>query len=231
MGIYGGLMIISLVFAGIGWLVQRKLRSKFQHYGSMPFGKRMTGAEVAQAMLAHYGIRDVQILQGQGMLTDHYHPLKKQVVLSPDIYAGRSVMAAAVAAHECGHAVQHANAYIWLTFRSAIVPIVQISANLQQYFFMFAFVAIGTMGTDLFLLIAIVLFGITALFATITLPVEFDASRRALAWLDESGTLNAGEYDGAKDALFWAAMTYVTAALAAIVQLLYLLLIFLGNRR
>ena len=225
-------MIISLVFAGIGWLVQRKLRSKFQRYGSMPFSKNMSGAEVARAMLNYYGVNDVEILQGQGMLTDHYHPLKKQVVLSPDIYAGRSVMAAAVAAHECGHAVQHANAYIWLTFRSAIVPIVQISASLQQYFFMFAFVAIGAIGTDIFLLIAIVLFGITALFATITLPVEFDASRRALVWLDETGTLRAGaEYDGAKDALFWAAMTYVTAALAAIVQLIYLLLIFMGNRR
>ena len=231
MGIYGGLMIISLVFAGIGWVVQRKLRSKFKQYGSIPFSKNMTGAQVAKAMLDHYGITDVQILQGQGMLTDHYHPLKKHIVLSPAIYGGRSIMAAAVAAHECGHAVQHANAYVWLTFRSAIVPIVQISAKIQQYFFMFAFALIASIGEEIPLLIAMAAFGVTALFSTITLPVEFDASRRALVWLDESGTLSANEYDGAKDALFWAAMTYVTAALAAIVQLVYILLIFMGNRR
>jgi uncharacterized protein len=152
------------------------------------------------------------------------------VNLSHDVYHGRHVAAAAVAAHECGHAVQHAKAYAFLTMRSQLVPAVQIASSLQQYLFMFGLAGLGMFNNKLFLIIALVAFGITALFSLITLPVEFDASRRALVWLDESNFARGAEYDGAKDALTWAAMTYVSAAMAALVQFVYLLMSFLGSR-
>jgi Zn-dependent membrane protease YugP len=226
-----GLMVISAVFAGIGWLVSNQLKNKFKRYGQVGLSNGFTGKEIAEKMLAHYGIHDVQITQGQGTLTDHYNPSTKTVNLSPDIYQGRSVMAAAVAAHECGHAVQHAESYSMLKVRSAIVPIVSISSKIQQYIFMFGFAMMGMMDNSIFLLVAIAAFGITTAFSLITLPVEFDASNRALAWLEDSGNARGVEYDGAKDALKWAAMTYITAALAALVQLLYLVFIFMGRRR
>jgi Zn-dependent membrane protease YugP len=225
-----GLIVISVVFAGIGWLISNQLKNKFKKYGQVGLSNGLSGREIAEKMLAHYGIYDVQITQGQGMLTDHYNPQTKTVNLSPDIYNGRSVMAAAVAAHECGHAVQHAESYAMLKMRSAIVPLVNISANLQQYLFMFGFAMMGVLDNSIFLLIAIAAFGITTAFSLITLPVEFDASNRALAWLESSGTARGSEYDGAKDALKWAAMTYVSAALAALVQLLYLVWLFMGRR-
>jgi hypothetical protein len=225
-----GLIVISVVFAGIGWLISNQLKNKFKKYGQVGLLNGLSGREIAEKMLAYYGIYDVQITQGQGTLTDHYNPQTKTVNLSPDIYQGRSVMAAAVAAHECGHAVQHAESYAMLKMRSAIVPLVNISANLQQYIFMFGFAMMGLMDSNIFLLIAIAAFGITTAFSLITLPVEFDASNRALAWLEASGTARGAEYDGAKDALKWAAMTYVSAALAALVQLLYLVWLFMGRR-
>ena len=224
-------MIISVLFTVIGMVVSGRLKSKFKKYGQIPLSSGLSGREIAERMLREYGISNVQITQGQGTLTDHYNPRTRTVSLSPAIYQGRSIMAAAVAAHECGHAVQHAEAYQWLKLRSAIVPIVQISANVQQYLFMLAFVIIGSFGEDIFLLIAIAAFLMTAAFAVITLPVEFDASKRALVWLDQSGMARGAEYEGAKDALWWAAMTYVTAALAAVVQLLYLVIYFMGSRR
>jgi len=167
------------------------------------------------------------------MLTDHYNPLKKTISLSPEVYQGRSVAAAAVAAHECGHAVQHAKAYNMLTVRSGLVPIVQASSKLQQFLFMgFLFgMGAGNAGLGNLIMLALVAtFGVTALFALVTLPVEFDASRRALVWLDDSGNTNGIEYDGAKDALWWAAMTYVASALSALVMFLYFFLQMAGSR-
>lgn len=227
---YMGLMIISVIFAGIGWLVQNQLKSKFRQYNQVGLSNGLSGREIAQKMLEHHGLYDVQIVQVQGTLSDHYNPQTKTVSLSPEIYQGRSVMAAAVAAHECGHAVQHAEAYSMLQLRSQLVPLVQISANLQQYFFLFAFSFFAYMQNPIFIIIAIALFGITTAFSVVTLPVEFDASNRAMKWLEQSGMARGVEYDGAKDALKWAAMTYVTAALAAITQLLYLVWLFVGSR-
>lgn len=224
-----GLIAISVVFGLIGSVVGNRLKSKFAQYSQVPTSSGMSGREVAERMLQHYNIHDVEIVQGQGRLTDHYNPKTKTVSLSPEVYGGRSVASAAVAAHEVGHAVQHAEAYSMLQFRSAIVPLVQLSANLQQYFFMFAFVMAGSMGNSTFLIIAIALFAATALFSVVTLPVEFDASSRALAWLDTSNVTRGAEYDGAKDALKWAAMTYVVGALAAVAQLLYFVMIFMAS--
>jgi uncharacterized protein len=223
------LFLISIVFTVIGMILSFRLKSKFNHYSQVPLTNGMSGAEIADAMLNHYGLRDVQITQVDGELTDHYNPTNRSVNLSYDVYHGRNVAAAAVAAHECGHAVQHATAYSMLQFRSAMVPIVQIASGLQQYVFM-----LGVVGMSMFgkwsLLAAVIIFGITCLFSLVTLPVEFDASRRALAWLDSSNVARGEQYDGAKDALFWAAMTYVSAALAALIQFLWLLFRLLGSR-
>ncbi len=227
-----GLLIISGVFALIGWLLSSRLKSVFAKYARVPVASGLNGAQVAEAMLRHYGINDVKIVQGQGMLSDHYNPATKTVNLSPDVYEGRNVSAAAVAAHECGHAVQHAKAYSMLKLRSALVPVVNISAQLQQYLFMFGFMLMGAsnqIGNTL-LIVAIIAFAITAFFAVVTLPVEFDASNRALAWLESSGTAVGVEHEGAKTTLWWAAMTYVAAALAAVVQLLFLVMRLLGSR-
>lgn len=225
-----GIIIISVLFTVIGMVLSGVLRSKFQKYSEMPLSNGMSGAEVAAAMLRHYGIQDVQITHVDGQLTDHYNPQNKTVNLSQEVYQGRSVAAAAVAAHECGHAVQHATQYSFLQMRSQLVPVVNIAASLQQYLFMFGIAGIGFFKSPILLIIALVAFGITTLFSLITLPVEFDASRRALVWLNESGFARGREYDGAKDALTWAAMTYVSAALAALVQFLYLLWALLGSR-
>ncbi|MDX1939776.1 MAG: zinc metallopeptidase [Saprospiraceae bacterium] len=219
-----GYIIIAGVFSVIGMIISGRLRGKFAHYSRMPIRSGMSGAEIAETMLRHYNIRDVKIVEGQGFLTDHYNPMTKTVNLSSDVYHGRSVSAAAVASHECGHAVQHATAYTMLRFRSAIVPIVNIAAGLQQYLLLFALGAFGIGSSDFLLIITIGVFGVTTLFSLITLPVEFDASNRALAWLNQSGVARGAEYDGAKDALWWAAMTYVAAALSALVTLLYLLM-------
>lgn len=224
------LILISIVFTVIGMILSATLNNKFKRYSQVPLTNGMTGADVAATMLRHYGIQDVEVIHVDGQLTDHYNPANKTVNLSQDVYHGRSVAAAAVAAHECGHAVQHATAYSMLQLRSALVPIVNIAASLQQYLFMMALVGMSMFHNQYILLAVLIVFGITALFSLITLPVEFDASRRALAWLDSSGVARGEQYEGAKDALFWAAMTYVAAAMAALLQFLYLLLKFLGNR-
>ncbi|MCA0236681.1 MAG: zinc metallopeptidase [Bacteroidetes bacterium] len=224
------LIVISVVFMIIGFILSSVLKGKFNKYAQVPLTNGMSGAEVAATMLRHYGIGDVKITQVEGQLTDHYNPADHTVNLSYDVYHGRNVAAAAVAAHECGHAVQHATQYSFLQMRSQLVPVVNIAASLQQYLFMFGIAGIGFFKSPILLIIALVAFGITTLFSLITLPVEFDASRRALVWLNESGFARGREYDGAKDALTWAAMTYVSAALAALVQFLYLLWALLGSR-
>ena len=219
----------------IGWLLSSRLKSKFKRYSQMPVSSGKSGAEIAKDMLSHYGISDVQIVQGKGFLSDHYNPMKKTVSLSPEVFQGRHVAAAAVAAHECGHAVQHAQAYAMLKVRSALVPVVQFSSTIQQFLFMgFMFGGVALGGTtggfaQIMLLVLVVTFGVAALFSFITLPVEFDASRRALAWLDTTGNTQGAEYTGAKDALWWAAMTYVSAAMSALVMFLYFALRLLGQ--
>jgi len=225
-----GLLIISGIFTVIGMILNSRLRSKFHKYAQIPLSNRMSGAEVARTMLKHYGIYDVQVIHVPGQLTDHYNPANKTVNLSDEVFESSSVAAAAVAAHECGHAVQHATAYSFLQVRSAIVPVVNFAAGIQQFVFMFGLAGAYLLNNIWIMLIVLVVFAITALFSLITLPVEFDASRRALAWLDESGFARGQEYAGAKDALTWAAMTYVAAALAALVQLLYIASMFFGRR-
>lgn len=224
------LILISVLFMVIGFILSSVLKGKFKKYAQVPLSNGMSGAEVAAAMLKYNQIYDVQITSVEGQLTDHYNPQDKTVNLSHDVYYGRSVAAAAVAAHECGHAVQHATAYSFLQMRSSLVPVVNIAANLQQYLFMFGLAGLGIFKSPIILIIALVAFGITTLFSLITLPVEFDASRRALVWLDGSNFARGQEYAGAKDALTWAAMTYVSAALAALVQFVYLLWMLLGSR-
>jgi hypothetical protein len=224
------LIFISVLFMIIGFILSSVLKSKFNKYAQVPLTNGQSGAEVAATMLRHYRLDNVRITQVEGQLTDHYNPADRTVNLSYDVYHGRSVAAAAVAAHECGHAVQHATQYSFLQMRSSLVPVVNIAASLQQYLFMFGIAGIGMFNNPIMLIIALVAFGITALFSLVTLPVEFDASKRALAWLDDSGYARGQEYAGAKDALTWAAMTYVSAALAALVQFLYLLWALVGNR-
>ena len=225
---YYGYMAVAGVLSLIGMYISGQLKSRFKKYSRMPVASGLSGAEIAQQMLHHYGIFNVNIVEGRGVLTDHYNPQSKTVSLSPEVFHGRSVAAAAVAAHECGHAVQHAQAYAMLQFRSAIVPVVQFSANIQQFILLAAFLLLNQFPQ--IMLIAIITFAITTLFSFVTLPVEFDASKRALAWLNETGNTRGQEYEGAKDALKWAAMTYVSAALSSLVMLLYLVLRYMGSR-
>ena len=225
-----GYYILAGILTLVGSIVSSRLKSKFNTYSKIPIRSGLRGVEVAQAMLDHYGVDQVKIVEGRGFLTDHYNPLTKTVSLSPNVYNGISIAAAAVAAHECGHAVQHDRSYAMLQMRSALVPLVNISAKAQPWLLMIALGALGN-GIPGIMLATIVVFAITALFSFVTLPVEFDASRRALVWLDESGVARGKEYDGAKDALWWAAMTYVAAALSALVILLYLILRYAGGRR
>ncbi len=224
-----GIFIISILFTIIGFILSSVLKSKFNKYAQVGLTNGMSGAEVAATMLKYYHLPDVRITQVEGQLTDHYNPQDRTVNLSHDVYHGRNVAAAAVAAHECGHAVQHADAYSFLQMRSALVPVVNIAANVQQYLLMFGLVSMSFMKSPIIMYGVLVVFGVMALFSLITLPVEFDASKRALAWLDTSGFAKGQEYAGAKDALTWAAMTYVSAALAALVQFLYLLMRFLNR--
>ena len=212
----------------LGFVVQARLRSKFKEYSQYPTPNGMSGAEVAAKMLLDNGIHDVNITSVEGSLTDHYNPIDKTVNLSPDVYAGRSIMAATIAAHECGHAVQHAHAYTWLTMRSTLVPVVSFSSRYMQWVLL-----AGILMMNVFpqlLLAGIVLFGLTTLFSFVTLPVEFDASRRALAWISKSGFMENEDYERAKDGLYWAAMTYVVAALASLATLVYYIMIFMRRR-
>lgn len=224
------------ILAGIIFLVSsyvsNKLKSKFKKYSNLHLQNGMSGAEVATKMLQDHGIRDVQVISTPGMLTDHYNPLKKTVNLSEGVYNQRNAAAAAVAAHEVGHAVQHATAYSWLTMRSKIVPAVGIASKLSNLVIMAGLIlsASGMIFGNTIFLVGILLFGVTTLFAFITLPVEYDASNRALAWLENNRMLTNQEHAGAKDALKWAARTYVVAALGSLATLLYFISIFLGRR-
>lgn len=222
-------MIVSLIFIGISMLVSLRLKGKFREYSLVPTSSGLTGKQVAEKMLKENGIYDVQVISVDGFLSDHYDPANKTVNLSPDVYSGANVAAAAVAAHECGHAVQHARQYPWLSMRSKLVPAVQVSANVVQWVLLGGILLINVFPA--LLLGGIVLFAVTTVFSLITLPVEFDASRRALAWLDNTNLMRRDEHDKAKDALWWAAMTYVVAALASVVTLLQYILIYLGGSR
>lgn len=223
------IMIVSLVFLGISMLVSLVLKNKFSRYAKVPLANGLTGREVAEKMLRDNGIYDVKVTSVEGFLSDHYNPVNKTVNLSPDVYNGTSVAAAAVAAHECGHAVQHATAYAPLNLRSKLVPAVQFSSGIVNLVLIVG-VFMAYSGNPTVLLIGIILMAVTVLFTLITLPVEFDASKRALAWLNHTNVTNNNEYPLAKDALKWAATTYVVAALAAVVTLIQYILLFLGSR-
>lgn len=223
------IFLISLIFVGISFLVSSILKSKFNTYSKVPLRGNLSGREVAQKMLRDSGIYDVQVTSVEGHLTDHYDPTNKTVNLSAEVYSGQNISAAAVAAHECGHAVQHAKSYKWLKMRSALVPVVQFSSNIVQWVLLAGIIMIQMFPG--LLLVGIALFAATTVFSFITLPVEFDASRRALAWLNTTNIATADHHDKAKDALKWAAMTYVVAAIASLVTLIQYIFIFLSGSR
>ena len=221
-----------LLLAGLimlfSWLVSRQLKNKFEKYSKLQLNNGMSGAEIAEKMLADHGITDVTVISTPGRLTDHYNPADKTVNLSEAVYNQRNAAAAAVAAHECGHAVQHATAYSWLELRSQLVPVVNIASNYVQWILIGGIFMMKTFPS--LLLIGIVLFAATTLFSIITLPVEYDASNRALAWLENKNMLTREEQAGAKDALKWAARTYVVAAIGSIATLLYYIMIYMNRR-
>ncbi|MCD6543517.1 MAG: zinc metallopeptidase [Flavobacteriaceae bacterium] len=222
----GGYILILLI-GGIGMLVQARLKSKFKKYSHLHLQNNLTGREIAEKMLADNHINDVKVISVKGMLTDHYNPQNKTVNLSEGVYNQKNAAAAAVAAHECGHAVQHAKSYKWLNLRSKLVPTVGISSKLASFLLIAGIFTVNTFPQ--LLLAGIVLFAATVIFSLVTLPVEYDASNRALAWLENENMLTNEEQDAAKDALKWAARTYVVAALGSIATLLYYLNIY--NRR
>jgi Zn-dependent membrane protease YugP len=217
----GGIMLAS-------WLVSSRLKSKFEKYSKLHLRNGMSGQEIAEKMLADHGIRDVKVISVAGQLTDHYNPTDKTVNLSEAVFNQRNAAAAAVAAHECGHAVQHATAYSWLTMRSSLVPIVNVASTYMQWILLGGILMINSFPQ--LLLIGIVIFAATTLFSIVTLPVEYDASNRALAWLENKRMLSQEEQAGAKDALNWAARTYVVAALGSIATLLYYISIYMNRR-
>lgn len=225
---YMGLMLIGVVFMIIGMIVSGRLKNRFKQYSQIPTSSGMTGRDVAEKMLHDHGIYDVKITESKGFLSDHYNPADKTVNLSPDVYHNNSVAAAAVAAHECGHAVQHADAYAWLQMRSKLVPVVQIASNFMQWVILAGILMINVFPQ--LLLIGIIMFGATTLFAFVTLPVEFDASNRATAWLYNARVVNNEQIGKAKNALKWAASTYVVAALSSLASLLYLVMVYMGRR-
>ncbi|MEJ6661723.1 MAG: zinc metallopeptidase [Bacteroidia bacterium] len=221
-------IILMVLVMGASWLVQNRLKSKFKKYSNTPIRSNLSGKEIAEKMLADNGIYDVKVLSVAGQLTDHYHPVHKTVNLSEAVYNQRNAAAAAVAAHECGHALQHARAYPWLTMRSKLVPIVSVSSKYMQWVLIGGILLIGQFPQ--LLMVGIVLFALTTLFSFVTLPVEFDASRRALAWMTESKVVAPEEHEDSKDALKWAAMTYVVAAISSLATLLYYVSILMGRR-
>ncbi|RYY97700.1 MAG: zinc metallopeptidase [Chitinophagaceae bacterium] len=223
------MFLVSLLFIGISMLVSGILKARFAAFSKIPLQARLTGKEVAEKMLRENGIYDVKVVSVDGFLSDHYNPLSKTVNLSPDVYNSYSVAAAAIAAHECGHAVQHATAYAWLNLRSKLVPAVQFSSNIVNWVLL-AGVFMAASGNSTLLLAGIALFALTVIFSVVTLPVEFDASRRALVWLQHTNVTNQEEYPKAKNALTWAAMTYVVAALASVVTLFQYVMLYLGAR-
>jgi Zn-dependent membrane protease YugP len=227
-----GALIIGGIFMIIGAIMSARLKGKFHKYSQIQLQRNLTGAEVARLMLADNGIHDVQVISVSGELTDHYNPANKTVNLSEAVYRGKNAAATAVAAHECGHAVQHAKSYSMLQFRSAVAPLQSISASVLNFIFIAMMFGgyFAVISFDTALLIVIACYAVFALFALITLPVEFDASKRALAWVESRGIVTRQEHDMAKDALNAAAMTYVIAAIGAITMLLYYVMIFLGRR-
>ena len=220
--ILGGIMLASM-------FVQNRLKSKFAHYSNVHLRNGMSGKEIAEKMLVDHGIHDVRVISVEGQLTDHYNPMNKTVNLSESVYMERNAAAAAVAAHECGHAVQHAVGYSMLQLRSKLVPIVNISSNLVQFVLMagIAMIAMQAAMGQVVFLIGVILFAMTTLFAFVTLPVEYDASNRAMKWLKQTGTITREELEGAEDSLKWAARTYLVAALGSLAQLLYYVSMFL----
>ncbi|MGF1558424.1 MAG: zinc metallopeptidase [Flavobacteriaceae bacterium] len=229
MGYYiliGGIALVS-------WLVSSRLKSKFKHYSKVHLQNGMSGAEIAEKMLADHGIRDVKVVSTAGMLTDHYNPKNKTVNLSEGVYNQRNAAAAAVAAHECGHAVQHAQAYEWLTMRSKLVPVVSVTSGMSTWV-VFGGLALGAaagIGLGYWVAVAgLIMMGMATLFSFITLPVEYDASNRALAWLKAKNVVTQQEYKGSEDALKWAARTYLVAAIGSLASLVYWGLQVFGNR-
>ena len=228
----GGYYLLAGIIFLVSMYISNRLKSKFKKYSKIQLRNGMSGKEIAEKMLSDNGITDVQVVSVKGQLTDHYNPVNKTVNLSESVYAQRNAAAAAVAAHECGHAVQHATAYSWLTLRSQIVPAVGFSSKISNFVIMAGLILMysgSTLGSMLFL-VGIVLFGVTTLFTFITLPVEFDASNRALAWLENKNMVTQEEHAGAEDALKWAARTYVVAALGSLATLVYFISMFMGRR-
>ncbi|WP_215226508.1 zinc metallopeptidase [Echinicola shivajiensis] len=226
------LILIVIVFGILGFVVSSKLKSKFKKYSQTALQSNLSGKEIAELMLADHGIHNVSVNCVDGQLTDHYNPQNKTVNLSPDVYYGRNAAATAVAAHECGHAVQHAQAYAWLNLRSAMVPMQNASGkilNIVLIASLFGGFLIG-LPYEFIGVIVVGAYGIMTLFTFVTLPVEFDASRRALAWVQERNIVTSSEYSMSKDALKWAAMTYVVAALASLATLAYYASVFFGGR-
>ncbi|WP_315237860.1 zinc metallopeptidase [Capnocytophaga granulosa] len=226
-------VILGAIFLA-SWLVSNRLQSKFAHYSQVQLRNGMSGKEIAEKMLHDNGIYDVKVTHVPGQLTDHYNPLDKTVNLSEAVYNQRNAAAAAVAAHECGHAVQHAQAYAWLNLRSKLVPAVNISSNLSNILIIVGFVlgAAAKVGFGYWIAVAgVALFAISTAFAFITLPVEYDASNRALAWLKSKNMVTREEYAGAEDSLKWAARTYVVAAVGSLAQLLYWVFRLMGSSR
>jgi Zn-dependent membrane protease YugP len=221
--------ILFIGFMILSWIISATLKSKFRKYSRIAIDNGMSGREVAERMLRDNGIYDVKIISVSGHLSDHYNPADKTINLSQDVYNGRHISAAAVAAHETGHAIQHAKAYAWLGFRSKLVPAVSFASKWVQWILLAGILLIQTFPA--ILLAGIVLFAMTTVFSFITLPVEIDASRRALAWLSNAGITSYENHDKAKDALKWAAYTYVVAALGSLATLLYYIMIFTGSRR
>src|SRR6478672_6047389 len=223
------IFLISLLFVGISMIVSMILKSRLAAFSKIPLASRLTGKEVAEKMLRENGIYDVKVTSVDGFLTDHYNPINKTINLSPEVYNNYSVASAAIAAHETGHAVQHATAYAWLNLRSKLVPAVQFSSSIVNWILLIG-IFMASSGNPTLLLIGIALFAMTVIFSMVTLPVEFDASRRALAWLEHTNVTNSQEFPKAKNALTWAAMTYVVAALAAVVTLVQYIMIYMGSR-
>ncbi|HXA00580.1 MAG TPA: zinc metallopeptidase [Cytophagaceae bacterium] len=228
------IIVIAIVTMLVSWLVSMRLKSKFREYSQIPLASGISGKEAAEKMLRDNGIFDVKVISVEGQLTDHYNPADKTVNLSTEVYEGRNAAAVAIAAHECGHAVQHFTAYSMLTLRSKLVPVQNVSAKVLNIIMMVAIFG----GMFLFkafpfsqvLIVIIACNAVITLFALVTLPVEFDASRRALAWIDGKIIFNSNEHAMAKDALWWAAMTYVVAAIGSLAQLLYYVSLFMGRR-
>jgi Zn-dependent membrane protease YugP len=229
-----GYYIIIGAIALVSWLVSNQLKKKFEFYSKVQLRNGMSGAEIAEKMLADHGIRDVEVISTPGQLTDHYNPKNKTVNLSESVYNQRNAAAAAVAAHECGHAVQHAQAYEWLKMRSALVPVVSVTSGMSQWI---VFGGLALMATNMiggmgfYVAVAgLIMMAFATLFSVITLPVEYDASNRALAWLKNKNIVSPQEYEGSADALKWAARTYLVAAIGAIASLLYWALQVFGSR-